>query len=163
MKGLTITLIEVLKVQHNIILRQLEYLEKLKSSVQKDSGACCLKQVLLCIVNTVDDHAKIEEKFLFPELETFMGEEMSSPAVMKFEHEEIRGILTRLQKTDAARGVLLETAKFIVFLRDHIEKEEKVIFPTADKALGREASRRAVAKVLCFSKKKHRLLKRRLF
>lgn len=28
------TLIEVLKVQHNIILRQLEYLEKLKSSAQ---------------------------------------------------------------------------------------------------------------------------------
>src|SRR3989344_6162613 len=114
------TLIEVLKVQHNVILRQLEYLEKLKSSVREDSGARCLKQVLLCLVDTVDAHAKIEEKFLFPELEPSMGKEMSSPAVMKFEHEEIRGILARLQKTDEARVVLLETATFIIFLRDHI-------------------------------------------
>ena len=144
------TLIEVLMVQHNVILRQLEYLEKFKSSTQEDSGACCLKQVLLCIVDTVDAHAEIEEKFLFPELEPSMGKEMSSPAVMKFEHEEIRGILARLQKTDEARVVLLETAKFIIFLRDHIAKEEKVLFPTAEKALGRKRLEELLQKSCAF-------------
>ena len=132
------TIIEVLKIQHNVILRQLEYLEKLKSSVQGDSGSCCLKQVLLCIVDTVDMHSKIEEKYLFPELEPYVGKEMSSPAVMKFEHAEILGILSALREATAARVVLLEAEKFIVFLRDHIEKEEKVLFPTAEKALGQK-------------------------
>ena len=147
------TIIEVLKIQHNVILRQLEYLEKLKGSAQKDSGSCCLKQVLLCIVDTVDAHAKIEEKYLFPELEPHMGKEMSSPAVMKFEHAEILGILAALRKTDVAEAVMLETAKFIVFLRDHIAKEEKVLFPTAEKALGQKRLEELLQKSGVFQRK----------
>ena len=123
-------IIDVLKVQHKVILGQLDYLEKLKD--KKGMGACCLRQVVSSVVNMVDQHARLEETRLFPELEAYLGSQMSSIAVMEFEHREIKKILENIKRTNQLRETTLEAVKLIVFLRDHIDKEERVLFPIAD-------------------------------
>ena len=88
--------------------------------------------MVFTIADAVEKHGELEEQYLFPELEPHLGKEMGPLAVMEFEHEEIRKILGALKEACDAHTIRLETAKFIVFLRDHIAKEEKVLFPMAE-------------------------------
>ena len=61
---------------------------------------------------------------------------MSPLAVIEFEHGELNRILAELGSTDDPRKVRICSAKFAVALRDHIAKEERVLFPEAEKLLG---------------------------
>jgi hemerythrin-like domain-containing protein len=90
-------------------------------------------------------HHKKEENVLFPALiEHGLSDESGPVAVMLAEHEEgrrlameIRQAVERLQGGDnRKRDVVVEKASdFIKLLRQHIYKEDHVLFPMADKLI----------------------------
>ena len=126
---------EYLTSQHHVFLTQLSFLEELKNA-QKLLEPAGLKEVVFMISKAVEQHADIEEKFLFPELEPHLGDQMGPVAVMEFEHGEIRKVLHALRETDDPQVIRLEVSKFIVFLRDHLAREETVLFPMAQELVG---------------------------
>lgn len=122
-------IVDLLKSQHAIFLGRLLSLEDLKNS--GDYSGAELKKSVLDIAMEVKKHAEIEESILFPRLRPHLGEEMTPRRVMDFEHKEIYEILATMNQTEDERIIRVEAAKFISFLRDHISKEEMVLFPAA--------------------------------
>ncbi|MBI4352681.1 MAG: hemerythrin domain-containing protein [Candidatus Omnitrophica bacterium] len=134
-------LVQCLRVEHRVFLQELSFIEKWKKKVRSDGDVRGLRQVVFCIADAVHKHSRIEEKYLFPKLRPYLGREMSSVAVMEFEHGEIRKIIEILRKDDRPGTILLEASKFTAFLRDHLAKEERVLFPVAEKVLGEKELR----------------------
>ena len=137
---------EYLIAQHRVFLELLSSLEELKTS-HKLENALGLKELIFAIVTVVEKHADIEEKFLFPELKPYLGEQMSPIAVMELEHAEIRKIISTLKESMDPHVVRVEAAKFIIFLRDHIAKEEMVLFPLTEDMID-EKRLEAIAKTV---------------
>lgn len=131
---MVMNILEYLSAQHAVFVEQLSFLEELKN-MQSPVAASGLKEVIFSIARAVEKHAQIEEKYLFPELKPYAGKEMEPRAVIEFEHGRIRKTLTNLKKASAARTIRIETGKFISHLRDHIAKEEIVLFPLATEHL----------------------------
>lgn len=90
-------------------------------------------------------HIDVEEQLLFPELEERTGMTNRGPTfVMRQEHVEIRRLMkevtTALEAPDgelAARSL----AALIEILGAHNIKEERMLYPMADRALGNEQAR----------------------
>lgn len=88
----------------------------------------------------LERHIEIEERVLFPEFERLPGVPAGPTAVMRAEHREIQEILGEIE--DALRGEF--TSEFLgsvgdlrEVLGDHNAKEEQVLYPMTDRALGR--------------------------
>ena len=128
---------EYLSSQHDVFLEELSFLEQLNAS-QKEDDVRGLKEVVFTIASSVEKHAELEEKFLFPELNCHLEQKMNPVEIIEFEHDEIRKILRSLKETEDPRTIRLEVSKFIVFLRDHIAKEEKALFVIAEESMDHE-------------------------
>ena len=79
-------------------------------------------------------HMAGEDRVLFPELEPVLPRGEAALAPLRAEHEELRAMLDRLQKTlrrrrDAARDeeIVIQIRDLIDLLRLHIRKEEIVL------------------------------------
>lgn len=93
-----------------------------------------LKQRAALIASALVPHAHLENDLLFNALDT-RDVPPAILAVMRQEHEAIDGGLARMQTTrdsDQARELFSE---LIAAARAHFEKEERILFPLADRAL----------------------------
>jgi regulator of cell morphogenesis and NO signaling len=99
-------------------------------------------------------HIGFEEEILFPEFEREAGFPPTAgpTAVMRAEHREIQQLLGQIEAgiTDAAAPVDALRRRFHAVLGDHNFKEEEVLYPGTDEALGAEAADRLVAKMQRF-------------
>ncbi|AST58090.1 histidine kinase [Thermoanaerobacterium thermosaccharolyticum] len=135
--------------EHDEILKLLDKLEQLNNKIQKmksneESAAIFsdLKNTAEGILNA-EKHHKREEDVLFPELEN-LG--ITGPTrIMRLEHDEIRlrkrmlvelsNSVNFLDFTDFKNRVN-ELSNYIVFnMRDHIFKENYILYPTAYEAI----------------------------
>lgn len=139
------TLIE----EHNEILKFLDALESLNARIQKmasyeENTAIFndLKHITELILEA-ERHHKREEDVLFPELEK-LGI-TGPPRIMRMEHDELRKrkrilfeLVSNVMATnfDDFKKQLQELSNYIVFnMRDHIFKENYILYPTAFEAL----------------------------
>ena len=129
------TIVQVLKIQHGVFRGQLIYLEEFKKTASSATDMAGVRQIIFCITDALRKHSKVEEKHLFPALRPYLGETMCTAAVVEFEYAEILKIVSTLGKTNDTDATLLESSKFITYLRDHFAKEECVLFPLAEKKL----------------------------
>ena len=137
--------IHTLVCEHDMILGFLDKLEHTNSAIQKmsayDGGReefALLKHIAEHLVGA-EPHHKREEDVLFPELEE--RGVSGPPHVMRMEHTELRARKEEIKKLaeNAAKIAFadfkkrLNTAsKFIIMtLRDHIFKENNILYPTA--------------------------------
>jgi hemerythrin-like domain-containing protein len=130
-----------LRHEHKIVLLVLQGADALSGPLGNgDAGALARAgEVVDFLRNFVDrcHHAK-EERHLFPALTATAG--AAAPiAVLLSEHQEGRRLVAEIssalekgQLGDAAEGL----RAYGVLLRAHIDKEEGVLFPLADRALG---------------------------
>ncbi len=139
--------------EHDQILRFLDILEAVAGRLrgeraydpaQSDYGT--LRAVTEHLVGAEKHHAR-EEEVLFPELER-RGID-GPPRVMRFEHVELRAQKARL--LELAQGVggmnftafqreVNDLAASLIFqLRDHIFKENTILYPTALEVIPKEA------------------------
>jgi hemerythrin-like domain-containing protein len=87
-------------------------------------------------------HFAMEEEGWFPQFDRIMGMENQGPtAVMRAEHAQMRGLLDRMALA-AAEGdpesLLSAGETLLIFMQQHNMKEEQMLYPMADEALGAE-------------------------
>ena len=141
----TLRATQILKAEHDVILNVLDCLEKhadhAESSGKLDAGT---SRDLLHLLGTFADkcHHGKEEGALFPLLvRRGLPENVGPLAVMLSEHRtgrtEIAGMREAVVAWDAghagaARQFAAHAYAYVELLRDHIAKENNVLFPMAD-------------------------------
>jgi len=136
---------EALKREHRIIERALAVLEELVEGPRGGSLARWEKVVDFLRIFADKCHHLKEEKILFPALEERGIARDGGPiGVMLMEHEEGRGYVRLMEAAltlaeedpEAAEPALIGNAKaYLRLLREHIPKEDRVLFAMADAAL----------------------------
>ena len=137
--------VHTLIAEHDKILEFLTELEEINSKIQKlesyDSSLEEFEALKTVIFNILDaeNHHQREEQVLFAELE---NREITGPTrIMRMEHEDLRAKknflkqaaeeVSKLQFNEFKEKVD-DTAKYIIFnLREHIFKENYILYPTA--------------------------------
>lgn len=138
-------MIDTLQKEHEIILSFLDKLEAVNQKIQametfKSGGKewTELKHITEHLIGAEPHHQR-EEQILFPELEK--RGVFGPPQVMLQEHEELRKHKHELERLGQEIGMrdfndfkkqLNANVKFLIFnLRDHIFKENNILYPTA--------------------------------
>lgn len=135
---------EVLFAEHRVIERVLHVLETLarasREGAEVDLGDA--RDTLDFIASYADriHHGK-EEAELFPAMESRgIPRDVGPTAVMRAEHDEGRAHVRALREAVAAEPFDRATfarrgSAFVALLRDHIAKEDQVLFPMAEQML----------------------------
>ena len=102
----------------------------------------------------LDRHIAIEEALLFPAFEAATGHSPAAgpTAVMREEHRVIRALLAEIaaELRDPAASPVDRRRSLGDVLGDHNGKEEEILYPMTDAALGAEAADRLVAEMQAF-------------
>lgn len=90
----------------------------------------------------MEAHFAAEEDLLFPAFEAATGMSGGPTAMMRHEHEQMRALLAQLAAACAARdgdsySGVAET--LLMLMQQHNMKEENILYPMCDRALGAEA------------------------
>ena len=136
---------EVLTAEHRTIERVLDVVEKLTTRPVEGSIENW-KKALDFIRHFADQcHHYKEEQVLFPAMEERGIPRDGGPiGMMLMEHEEgrsyVRGMLGAIplveRKNQAAKEILIDKAKaYLRLLREHIQKEDEVLFRIADEVI----------------------------
>ena len=137
--------VHTLIAEHDKILEILTELEELNSKIQKleiyDSSLKEFEDLKTIANNILDaeNHHQREEQVLFAEME---DRSITGPTrIMRMEHEDLRAKKKLLKQAADEVSILEfnefkekvdEVAKYIIFnLRDHIFKENYILYPTA--------------------------------
>ena len=147
--------VQILKDEHRVIERVLDALDRYvdKSATVLPSGE---KAELLLFVEFIQEfadrcHHGKEEDILFAEmLKVGFPREAGPLGVMFHEHQQGRAFVSELKRlgeqkepwTDADREQLFRAASgYVTLLRQHIRKEDGVLYPMAEAQLPAEAMR----------------------
>ena len=121
--------------EHAVFYAQFSHLEKAVPTA--DNLGEVLAQTAL-LDAALESHANLEEELLFVHLEPHLGTQDGPLAVMRAEHDEIKGGLSQLpqlQNLDEAQNLLLH---IIAVAREHFAKEERILYQMAEQTLGEE-------------------------
>jgi len=92
----------------------------------------------LAFANETITHFKKEEEELFPAFESHTGMTQGPTQVMKYEHEQVRGLIgnmaTALENTDKDACLSL-TESLMILLQQHNMKEEQMLYAMCDRQL----------------------------
>lgn len=144
--------LDTLIAEHEILKEFLTELEEINFNIQKLSNKDEepeLFEALLKVANHIldaENHHRREEDVLFLELEK--RDITGPPRIMRMEHDDLRARKKVLKEAaenvdhmdfDEFKKVVDDAAKYIVFnLRDHIYKENYILYPTALDAIDDE-------------------------
>ncbi len=135
---------EILREEHEDVLQKLDALEEVIGHLdKKEEISAKLKELASFFSTDIWIHFTKEEEALFPEIEKFIPREGGPTGMMLIEHEELRNTNTELQPVideylrDSdnleAKGMIQGYGThFIGVLRDHIDKENNILFMMAD-------------------------------
>jgi hemerythrin-like domain-containing protein len=141
--------IEKLEAEHQNILKGISLLQEGADRLEKGDkvSADFFRKLIDFIRNYADKyhHAK-EEDILFVRMEKAGFPTSGGPVgVMLFEHDQGRGFVSKMADAVEEYGsgensvvsTIVENAQgYVYLLRQHIEKEDKVLYPMAANALG---------------------------
>ncbi len=145
------TATEVLKHEHQVVLRVLDAAEKEAAAIRQDGTihVQLVREMIDFFGNFVDrcHHAK-EEKHLFPRMNQRGMPMASGPlAVMLNDHDQGRACIRAIREAlpqegepdAAARNRIAESlSTYVALLRAHIDKEDNVLYVMADRLLDSE-------------------------
>ena len=135
---------DILREEHRGVLQKLDALEEVISRLDgKEEISAKLKELASFFETEFWVHFTKEEEALFPEIEKFIPRDSGPVGVMLMEHEDLRNTNKGFQMAikeylgdsgnAGARGIIQERgAYFIGVLRDHINKEDNILFMMAD-------------------------------
>ncbi|MDP2730165.1 MAG: hemerythrin domain-containing protein [Dehalococcoidales bacterium] len=135
---------DILRQEHENVLQKLDALEGVISRLhEKDAIAAQLKDLASFFNTDFWTHFAKEEEALFPELEKFIPRDAGPVGVMLMEHDELRKTNTEIQRAideyftgsdslQASAVIQNHGNSFIMVLRDHINKENNILFMMAD-------------------------------
>ena len=95
-------------------------------------------------------HFKKEEEELFPAFESHTGNTQGPTMVMRYEHDQVRGLLGKmaeaLEKQDKDAFLSLSESMMIL-LQQHNMKEEQMLYAMCDRLLPTELKERTLEKM----------------
>ena len=142
---------ELLMQDHKVILRCLHVLEHMAVRVEKgeqpvEEDVAALLRFLRAFAD--DYHQMKEESALFPELRTASVAQDRPLQQMLFEHDQERSLVEGMEDSLYAK----KGAEFVLFanrltdlIRNHIYKEDNILFDIVDRALSPEQDAKVVA------------------
>jgi len=89
--------------------------------------------------NQLETHFTSEEELLFPAFETATGMRSGPTEVMRGEHRQMRGLLAQMQGALASRDSDTfggAAGTLLILMQQHNLKEENILYPMCDNALG---------------------------
>ena len=96
------------------------------------------------VLAELERHIALEEELLFPAFEERTGMNEGGPtATMRMEHAQMRGMFAQMRAAAEARDAAryLETSDtLLALLQVHNLKEESMMYPMLDQALGEDAA-----------------------
>ncbi len=135
---------DILKEEHQNVLQKLDALEEVISHLdKKEEISAKLKELASFFKTDFWIHFAKEEEALFPEIEKFIPRDGGPTGMMLIEHEEVRNTNTEIQAAideylrdsdnlEAKGMIQRHGTSFIGLLRDHINKENNILFMMAD-------------------------------
>lgn len=84
-------------------------------------------------------HFDAEENVLFPEFEALTGMTRGPTEMMRYEHEQMRALLEQMDAACAAHDADAfsgEAETLLMLMQQHNMKEENILYPMCDRALG---------------------------
>lgn len=98
------------------------------------------------LLDQLETHFASEEEVLFPAFEAATGMTSGPTEVMRGEHRQMRDLLAQMQGALAARdgdgfGGAAET--LLILMQQHNMKEENILYPMCDQALGAQGAQLA--------------------
>ncbi len=91
----------------------------------------------------IEHHIAMEEELLFPAFEDRTGMSGGPTATMRMEHEQMRGMFAQMRAAAEARDAaqyLGASETLLILLQQHNIKEESMMYPMLDQALGDDAA-----------------------
>jgi hemerythrin-like domain-containing protein len=98
------------------------------------------KQFLLFADDTLR-HFKREEESLFPTFEKISGSTEGPTKIMKFEHEQVRGLIGKMAEAVENRdsdAYLSLAESMMILLQQHNMKEEQMLYAMCDRVIPQE-------------------------
>ena len=86
----------------------------------------------------IQQHFEMEEKVLFPAFEKATESSNGPTSVMRNEHQQLRGIIARLQESLVAQerdDFLGHSETLNIMLQQHNLKEENILYPMTDRIM----------------------------
>jgi len=119
--------------EHAVFVQQLDAIADLRTSrVEAPALVAAVRTLAAPLLR----HAENEESALFPDLARTLGPEGGPLAVLTAEHVLIHGYLDHIW-AEPTRAELVDALDGLAgLLREHIAKEEDVLFPLADRLIG---------------------------
>ena len=123
--------------EHGVFYAQFAVLEHERGVVSVET----LRAEAALLAAALVSHAQLEDELLFAKLDAKLGAGAGPLAVMRADHEEIEGNLAAAQKAATASGSREALLSAIAGAREHFAREEMVLFPLAEQALGPDVLR----------------------
>ncbi len=99
------------------------------------------EEKFIVFANSTLTHFKREEDELFPTFEAQTGSTEGPTQVMRFEHEQVKGLIGKLAETleDKDRDAYLSLCEsMMILLQQHNMKEEQMLYAMCDRVLPQE-------------------------
>ncbi len=134
---------EILSNDHKVVLEKLKLMEQTINNLKSTNVKNVLTDLKTFLRREADLHFKKEEAALFPEMEKFIPRDEGPIGQMLLEHEDlykyednfIRGVdlFSKDESNGEAQKLIRENGNsFINLLREHIYKEDNMLFMMAD-------------------------------
>jgi len=121
--------LEILRNEHNIVLKVLNNLE---TDLEARNISQAKKSIELLEKEFNRHSLNKEEKILFPEIEKFMPRENGPTGMMIIEHKDLTESIKKFKQINNSKN-LNETGSYIInLLREHIDKENNMLFMMAE-------------------------------
>lgn len=102
-----------------------------------------LEREARAFLGEMERHIEVEEELLFPAFEERTGMSGGPTETMRVEHEQMRGLFAEMRAALEARDAAeyLGAARILLaLLQTHNAKEENMMYPMLDEALGEDAA-----------------------
>jgi hemerythrin-like domain-containing protein len=120
---------DILRKEHDIVLK---ILDGLKKNLEAGDTNQAKKSILLLEKEFNKHSLNKEEKALFPEIEKFMPREGGPTGMMIIEHKELTESIENFKQADNLKNLNEIGNHIILLLREHIGKENNMLFMMAD-------------------------------
>lgn len=147
---------DLLMQDHKVILRCLEVLDHMAlvigkgEHVERDD----VEAVLRFLRAFADDHHEaMEESALFPELIRAVPAQAEPLRRMLFEHDQSRSLVVALEdalNTKKGWEFVHFANRLTALVRNHIYKEDNILFPIAERSLSSEQDEKVAAELSAF-------------
>ncbi len=91
----------------------------------------------------IHQHLRMEEEVLFPTFEAETGQTQGPTMVMRMEHKQMRALLSEMSNCVEAQNqdrFLGLAESLMLLIQQHNMKEEQMLYPMTDRALGDAAA-----------------------